>query len=118
MTISFDEYQQKSSETAVYPTTFEDVPHEFAGILYCAMGLAGEAGEFLDKVKKIFRNNNGQISDSQREELIKELSDTMWYQAQLAKNLGITLGEVAEINLKKLADRKNRGVLKGAGDNR
>jgi len=42
----------------------------------------------------------------------------LWYLATLATELDSHLGCIADSNLKKLEDRKNRGVLKGSGDNR
>lgn len=42
----------------------------------------------------------------------------MWYIAVLADSLGMSLEEVMRLNIKKLADRNKRGVIKGAGDNR
>ncbi len=52
------------------------------------------------------------------EEYVKELGDVLWYIAASAKELGFTLEQVAQLNLKKLADRKERGVIKSEGDNR
>ena len=52
------------------------------------------------------------------EELIKELGDILWYLAVNAKYLGYDLDEVAAVNIKKLEDRNNRGVISSKGDNR
>ena len=53
-----------------------------------------------------------------KELMIKELGDVLWYLNASAQELGITLADVAEQNIKKLLDRQNRGVLQGSGDNR
>ena len=98
-------YQNKAVKTAIYPHT--------AQITYPAMGLANEAGEVLGKVKKIVRDGTFNRSD-----IIDELGDVLWYAAALARDLDVTLSEVASINLNKLEDRAKRGVLKGSGDKR
>ena len=82
------------------------------------MGVAGEAGEVVEKWKKIVAYKDGKISAEDKRELIKELGDVVWYIAVLANSLGVSLEEVLQLNLDKLADRKKRGVTKGAGDNR
>lgn len=83
-----------------------------------AMGISGEAGEFLEKWKKIVAYKEGQITDEDKNELKKELGDVVWYVALMSHSLGLSFDDVMELNLSKLADRKRRGVQKGAGDNR
>lgn len=109
--MNFEEYQKKSKETAIYP----DVGNNIA---YPTLGLSGEAGEISNKVKKIFRDDGGVISDVHREDLTKELGDVLWYVAQLASELNLDLEEIAEKNIERLFSRKERGVLAGSGDNR
>lgn len=103
----FNDYQEKAYATAIYPDS--------ANVIYPALGLAGEAGEVANKVKKLVRGDTISLN---RDEMIGELGDVLWYLAVLAEDLGISLNVVAERNLKKLADRKARGVLQGSGDNR
>lgn len=110
MTITFDQYQDKARETAIYPGK-----GTWVGLVYAALGL-GECGELQGKVKKILRDDNFEISSERRQALIDELSDILWYCAALADELGIQLSYVAERNLDKLFDRKERGVLSGSGD--
>lgn len=81
--------------------------------VYNSLGLAGETGEFIEKVKKRIRDG---VFDPKLAAL--ELGDVLWYLSQLASDLGFTLEEVARMNLKKLADRKARGVIHGSGDER
>ena len=82
------------------------------------MGLANEAGEVAGKVKKIFRDRDGKISDDDRDALKKELGDVLWYLTQICTELGLTLEEVAAHNVEKLAARLERGTIKGDGDDR
>ena len=44
--------------------------------------------------------------------------DVLWYVAALCDEMGLDMGEVAELNVKRLADRQARGALGGSGDNR
>ena len=109
--MKFDYYQKKSKETAQYPKTLRT-------IAYTTIGLAGETGELLNKIKKIFRDDKGKLTPGRREEIAAELGDVLWYLSQIATDCGLSLKEVARENLKKLQDRKKRGVIKGSGDNR
>jgi NTP pyrophosphatase (non-canonical NTP hydrolase) len=78
------------------------------------LGLAGEAGEVSEKIKKLFRDKN-KFSD---EDILKELGDVLFYTVALANIFGGNLRKVMEMNMAKLDDREQRGVLKGSGDNR
>ena len=109
--MNFTDYQKKSRETAFYP----DAGNNF---IYPTIGLAGETGEVAEKVKKIIRDGGGVLSDEKREDLKKELGDVLWYVAQLATEFRLDLQDVAETNIEKLQSRKERGVLKGSGDER
>ncbi|MFZ2187625.1 MAG: nucleoside triphosphate pyrophosphohydrolase family protein [Candidatus Moraniibacteriota bacterium] len=109
--MNFSEYQEKSRKTAQYP----DAGKNF---IYPTLGLSGEAGEVAEKIKKVIRDKGGIADDATREDIKKELGDVLWYVTQLATELGLTLDDVAESNIKKLYDRMERGVLGGNGDNR
>ena len=108
--MTFDEYQARAMETAVYPDMGRGV--------YPALGLAGETGELVDKIKKIHRDQCGAISAKQLTALAMEMGDVMWYLAALAQDFELNLSEVAQDNLRKLRDRQLRGVIRGSGDNR
>jgi NTP pyrophosphatase (non-canonical NTP hydrolase) len=110
-TMNFKEYQQRSLGTAVYPNVGNN-------LYYPVLGLAGEAGEVAEKVKKIIRDNNGIITDDSRESLTKELGDVLWYISAISNEIGVTLNDVAEANIDKLFSRKERNKLRGSGDNR
>lgn len=109
--MEFNEYQQKSRQTAVYPVIGQ-------GFVYPALGLAGESGEVVEKIKKIFRDQQGMVGDEQRQAVAKELGDVLWYLAQLATELDLELNQVAQDNLTKLLSRQQRGQLHGSGDER
>lgn len=108
--MSFDIYQEKTGETAIYP------PEK--ALEYLTLGLCSEAGEVAGKLKKIIRDNNGIVDEDAAQKLSLEIGDVLWYVAQLATTLGLQLSEVAEDNLSKLASRKNKGTITGSGDYR
>jgi NTP pyrophosphatase (non-canonical NTP hydrolase) len=70
------------------------------------------------KVKKIFRDRGGVVSDADRAALTLELGDVLWYMAELCTQLGISLEDVAARNIEKLRGRQARGTLLGDGDDR
>jgi NTP pyrophosphatase (non-canonical NTP hydrolase) len=86
--------------------------------VYCGLGLADESGEVAGKIKKVLRDHGGKVSPEIREALKQELGDVLWYLTQIATSLNYTLEEIAEANIRKLADRLERGVIGGSGDNR
>lgn len=104
--MTMDEYQQEALTTAIYPQN--------RALEYLALKLCGESGEVAEKIGKSIRDNKP-LDDK---DLAKELGDVLWYIANLADYLGYELSEIAEMNLTKLKDRQNRGVLGGSGDNR
>ncbi len=110
--LDFDTYQEKALETALFP----EIGGERA--VYPALGLADEAGEVLGKIKKLYRDRGGEVTDEFRRELEKELGDVYWYLAVLADAFDLRASEIAEGNLRKLADRADRGVIRGEGDDR
>ncbi|HOX10903.1 MAG TPA: nucleoside triphosphate pyrophosphohydrolase family protein, partial [Candidatus Moranbacteria bacterium] len=100
--MDFKEYQEKSRKTALYP----NIGNNF---VYPTLGLAGEAGEVAEKIKKVIRDKEGIIDDATREEIKKELGDVLWYLSQIASELNLSFDEVAEFNIEKLASRMERG---------
>lgn len=110
--MDFKTYQSATAETAIYPGR-----GTVTGLLYTGLGL-GEAGEVQGKIKKVLRDDDGVVTDEKRNAILGELGDVMWYLSQTCTELGIDLEEVALNNLEKLASRKQRGTLKGSGDER
>jgi len=111
--MDFIDYQIKANKTAVYPNQ-----HSMAGLMYCSLGLAGEAGELCNKIKKIYRDYNCIIPDEAFNDLEKEIGDCLWYLAQLCSELSLSLNHAASSNIQKLLSRKERNTLHGSGDNR
>lgn len=103
--MSLNDYQALASKTAIYP-----MQHQ---ILYPALGLAGEAGEVANKVKKMIRDGK-----FDRAGIAAELGDVLWYVSALARDLNLDMQDLAMENLEKLYSRKERGTLGGSGDNR
>lgn len=101
--LTLDEYQAAAEKTAFY----EDA------IIYPSLGMAGEAGEVCNKIKKWIRDG-----DLDHHEVAKELGDVLWYVAMLASDLEYDLSEIAQMNIWKLNGREKRGTLKGSGDDR
>lgn len=106
-----NDYQQDSGSTARYPD-------RGSNLIYPTLGLAGEAGEVAEKVKKLIRDRDGLVDDNVRQDLALELGDVLWYVAQLSTELGLSLDAVAQMNLDKLKSRAQRGTLQGDGDHR
>lgn len=113
--MKFDDYQEKSAKYDQFEPTQSFLE---PGLFEKVLGLAGEAGEVTDKVKKIVRDKQGLLTDFDKKEIAKELGDTLWYLAGIARYLEIPLSEVASGNIEKLESRYQRGKLGGSGDNR
>lgn len=113
---TFDEFQEAATKTAIYPRGSE--------VWYPALGLAGEAGEVANQVKKILRDDDFRtftspsITDERRAAIRKEIGGVMWYVAALCTDLNLNLGDVCRENIEILASRQRRGTLRGDGDDR
>jgi NTP pyrophosphatase (non-canonical NTP hydrolase) len=109
--MTFDEYQKLALRTA----RGKDAKDE---LFHLTMGLTGEAGEVAEKVKKIIRDHNSDISKLDVPNINKELGDVLWHIAVLADYFGLSFNELAKNNIDKLASRLERGVIGGSGNNR
>lgn len=141
--MTFEEYQAKAMETKAYPnmlmvdqqirknigvdysvplSTMMNLKPEQVQQLnnpyYAALGLAGEAGELCNKIKKIMRDKDCKIDGGVQIDIAKELGDVLWYAAALASEFTLNLSDVAEANIMKLQKRKQDGTIKGNGDDR
>jgi NTP pyrophosphatase (non-canonical NTP hydrolase) len=106
-----DDYQRAALRTA----RNKDAPDEF---MHLVLGLVGEAGEIAEKVKKLVRDEDSDLAKLDRNDMAAELGDVLWYTAVLANFLDLSLDDVAQRNVDKLADRQQRAVLGGSGDRR
>ena len=116
-------YQKKAMETCM-PTC--------ENISYMLLNLVGEVGEFSSKIAKGIRKGEFRIKENQlcfdpqnlteesltrvEESLMAECGDICWQLSGLCTIMGWDLEEVAEGNLKKLAERKKNGTIAGNGD--
>lgn len=124
--LTLNEYQNKAMSTCM---------PESDNLFYMLVNLVGEVGEFASKAGKHMRKGKLHITTTQRDEegkilhtqvwnvsdeerhlMLSEIGDILWQTAGLAKVMGVTLEEVAEENLAKLALRKQRNVIAGDGD--
>ena len=103
--MDWETYREWTRTTAEYPKDREEE--------YLMIGLANEVGELLGKYKKQIRGDGSKFK-----EIRAELGDICWYLARLFDMYDVSLIEILNDNFVKLTDRKNRGVIKGDGDNR
>lgn len=137
-----DDYQNQAAVFAFYPSIEELALKSFArkGMMsqteaddfirtmrvdegshdpfYTALGLAGEVGEVCNDLKKVIRDECGVVSEEFKKKSLSELGDVLWYVAMLAKDLGLSLSDIATYNVNKLESRAERGMLGGSGSDR
>jgi NTP pyrophosphatase (non-canonical NTP hydrolase) len=106
----FNSYQRSSAKTAIYDDKYK--------ISYPALGLAGEAGEVANKVKKLMRDGVNNMPPNWRDDIASEIGDVLWYCAALATDLNLSLGTIAGLNQVKLNRRMNENKIGGSGDDR
>lgn len=123
--MKLNKYQEKAMETCLPSSD---------NFTYQMLNLVGEIGEFASKVAKGIRKEQLSIKNNQLrkpnpfainnpvgdigKELKYEAGDILWQLAGLCKVMGWSLEEVAQMNLDKLASRKDRGKILGDGDDR
>lgn len=117
--MNFNEYQNIAIQFDTARLAIDEKAR-YDGYMEKALGLAGETGEVLEKIKKMIRDKNGvfQATPEDIDELKKELGDVLWYLSAIAFYNGIELDDVVRANLDKLRSRKERNQIHGSGDNR
>jgi NTP pyrophosphatase (non-canonical NTP hydrolase) len=108
-----NEFQENAEASAFYMGG-----NDMDRTVYCALGLAEEAGEVVGKVKKLYRDRGGVIDDEWRVAIGNELGDALWYLSTLASGVGLTLEDVARMNMEKRSRRREAGTTRGDGDER
>jgi hypothetical protein len=89
-----------------------DEVEKLLNVSYAVLGLAGEAGEVANKMKKVIRDG------TTFEPLNKEVQGTNWYVQACLTELGVSANDAAVQLAETLQSRKERGVIQGNGDNR
>ena len=84
-----------------------------ARIVENALGLAGEVGEVMEKLKKRLRDGT-----FNPEEFQKELGDALFYLVALHQPFDLLILNTIRMNMVKLESREERGMIQGSGDNR
>ena len=96
--MTLNQYAAKANAFAIY--------NKELGPYYTILGLCGESGEVANRLKKVYRDNNGVLTKEATKDLAYELGDVLWYLSQSASQLGLTLEQIAELNISKLYKRK------------
>lgn len=96
--MNMNEYQALAMRTSSAQTSSDKIEN---GVL----GLNGEAGEVADLLKKYLYQGH----ELDRDKMIDEAGDVLWYLAELAAGLGVSLSEIAERNVEKLRRRYPEG---------
>jgi NTP pyrophosphatase (non-canonical NTP hydrolase) len=105
---TFEEYAEDARDTAIYAGR-----DTVDGLIYAALGLAGEAGEIANQVKKIKRDDQGILTDDRKRKIVDEAGDVLWYLQAIADEVGLDLGRIGELNADKLRERKSRNTIHG-----
>ena len=119
-------YQREAHKTATYDHGVDDISashnhrrnKQLLRLAYVLTGLGGEVGELQQLYSKIIRDSSGEMYEADRDRMISELGDVLWFVTETATVLDIPLSEVMQRNLEKLRDRADRNVISGSGDNR
>jgi NTP pyrophosphatase (non-canonical NTP hydrolase) len=117
------DYQETAASLSIYQDAADMITDDpnaawMLDMLYCAAGIAGEAGEIANQIKKVMRDDKGVPTEERKAKVAKELGDVMWYAAAICNEFGLDLGEVMVANADKLLERQAKGTLQGDGDER
>lgn len=115
--MTLNEYQERAM------TTCTESSDNFS---YMMLNLVGEVGELAGKIAKMIRKEHATVDENDIYinshenivELQKEAGDCLWQLSGLCSVMGWKLEDIGQQNLDKLADRQERNVIVGEGDNR
>lgn len=110
------DYSKKALEVKLYGG--DEISPLFSNLTHLCLGLGGECGELLEKIKKQIRDKKCELSEKDKELISKELGDIIWYWSAICDELQLDPNYVLKQNLEKVEDRLKREVLKGNGDER
>ncbi len=99
--MTFDEYQREAARTGGSDLEPDNV---LKGLSCAGLGIAGEAGEVADIIKKIVHHRHP-LDELTQDKLAKELGDVLWYIAHASNVLGLNLADIAQANIDKLRKR-------------
>jgi NTP pyrophosphatase (non-canonical NTP hydrolase) len=105
--MDLDKYQEKARKTDLHTKV------QANELDYYLLGLTSEAGEVAGRMKRVYRDQEGKISLIEKERIKKELGDVLWYLSAICDRFDFSLGEVAELNIKKLSNRMENNSLHG-----
>lgn len=75
-------------------------------LLIMSNAFGGEAGELMNVIKKVYRDDKGVVTKARKQDIISELGDNIWYIAAICNEIGVTLDEVIENNIQKINERR------------
>lgn len=101
--MNIQEYSESAITTLLGDHEITDMD---AALISQVFGLVGESGEVAEKFKKLIRDKKGVITEEDKQEILKELGDILWYINSVSHLLGSNLEEVAKKNLEKVLSRK------------
>lgn len=104
------EYERFVQETWIGNSRAEN--QELSDLFICTVGLGGETGEVLEKIKKLVRDGTPPVG------LREELGDVLYYVTTIGRTFGISLTDIMQGNKDKLEARLRKGTLRGSGDTR
>ena len=96
--LTLNDYQRMARRTAGNKQNYEKIEESL-------LGLAGEVGELCDHYKKHMHQGH----DIDYDHMAEEAGDVMWYLAEIADALGVTLEDIARRNIDKLRKRYQEG---------
>jgi NTP pyrophosphatase (non-canonical NTP hydrolase) len=89
--MNLKQYQKAARHTAIY------LRANNAQMIYPALGLVGECGEVAEKIKKLIRDDDNEMTPQRLDGIKKELGDVMWYCANICCDTDLTIDMVYEM---------------------